>query len=294
MKIQVRKWLIVVTTLFSLMFVVVGLEAKKGGKPGNPGDTSGEAAALNCELANDADDTVLSDDYGPYMDGVDKVGCGHSGTNSTYGIQLNTVSKGAIKRAIRKIDLAFGYCIQDYDCESIPPDFLNKATNPDDMEDVWIGTGPYPDMEHISLLGQGLHDLKFHMSPQGLADRYVVQLMSSDKFPSDLGTGGWCNLKNNLELDWYNDAKTMEDMTVCIWPDGNDADSRPDGYTITTGDIIEAHCPETSPMETPPVVTPRFREATICSTFGDSACDGDMCNVLGTVPLQFTLHATYQ
>ena len=36
MKIQARKWLIVIATLVSLMFVVTGLEAKKPEKPDKP------------------------------------------------------------------------------------------------------------------------------------------------------------------------------------------------------------------------------------------------------------------
>ena len=78
----------------------------------------------------------------------------------------NTVSKGAIKRAIRKIDLAFGPCIKDYDCETIPPEFFEESLILEDMEDVWIGTGPYPGMGNISLLPPGNHEIKFHMSPK--------------------------------------------------------------------------------------------------------------------------------
>jgi hypothetical protein len=244
---------------------------------------SGVEAALNCELVTVQGGTFLSDGLGLYEDGVDKVACGHSGTNSTYGIQLNTVSKGAIKRAIRKIDLAFGSCILDYDCVSIPPEFLEEASNPEDMEDVWIGTGPYPEMDHISLLPPGNHEMKSHIVPQGYADRFVIQLISRDPFPPELGQGLWCNMENS-DFVWA-DAATVEDMTVCIWPDDN-GDSLPDGYTITTGD--------TNCLTTWPQVIPREREATICSTAGDHPCDPDMCNVLGTVPLQLTLHATYQ
>ena len=132
--------------------------------------------------------------------------------------------------------------------------------------------------------------MKFHMSPKGYADRFVIQLMSADPFPLELGQGGLCNMNLNLDFDWIN-AKTVEDMTVCIWPDGSDADSRPDGYTITTGVIDEEDCLNPSPV---PEVAPGVRYASICSTAGSHDCDPDMCNLLGTVPLQLTFHATYQ
>jgi hypothetical protein len=153
------------------------------------------------------------------------------------------------------------------------------------MEDVWIGTGPYPWMDHIQLMPEGKHEMKSHLVPQGMADLLVVQLMSADPFPPELGQGLWCNLEQNPEYNWSH-AKTIEDMTVCIWPD-NDGDSLPDGYTITTGD--------TDCLTPWPEVTPRDRIATICSTAGPLTCDGsDMCNLLGWVPFQMTLHATYQ
>jgi hypothetical protein len=287
MKIQISKWLVVIATFVSLMFVVTGLEAAKGGggKPDKPGPSDSETGALNCVLLNDVGGTVQNDGLGEYMDGVDKVACGHGPTDSAYGIQLNTVSKGALKRAIRKIDLAFGSCIEDYACKFLPNALLGVAGGVADMEDVWIGTGPYPGMDHISLLDTGKYAMKSHMSLLGFADRFVIQLMSADPFPPELGQGGWCKLEQNPEFEW-SDAATAEDMTVCIWPDDN-GDSRPDGYTITTG--------STACSTTWPAVTPGYREATICSTAGPYTCDGsDMCNLLGTVPLQLTLHATYQ
>ena len=302
MKSQIHKRLALVAMLISLVFAVTNVTAKK---PAKPDKTDGVAAALNCELLSESGDTVLSDGLGQYVGGVDKVACGTGGTvqPNLSGISLSTVSKGAIKRAIRKIDLAFGECSgpDGNACRHVPDAFLLKAASDEEveeMEDVWIGTGPYPDdpeMGHIQLMAPGTYEMKFHMSPLGLADRFVIQLMNRDEFPSELGQGGWCSLEHNPNFEWV-DAATEEDMTVCIWPDGNDADSLPDGYTITTGDITEADCAGTLTMETPPAVTPRSREATICSTVAgdDFACDGDMCNLLGTVPLQLTLHAAYQ
>jgi len=294
MKIQISKWLIVIATLVSLMFVVVGLEAKKGGGGKPPDSTDGVAAALNCVLVTDAGDTVRKDGLGPYEGGVDKVGCGHSGTLSTYGIQLNSVSKGTIKKAIRKIDLAFGEC-DGPSCQFVPAELLKQAQDDDveDMENVWIGTGPYPGMDHISLLTPGkTYEMKSHIAPLGFADRFVIQLMHSEDFPPELGQGGWCNLEQNPDLVWEEDIRTDEDMTVCIWPDSN-GDSLPDGYTITTGDFTDEDCLAIQPP-TPPLVTGRFRTATICSTAGPYPCDGGMCNLLGKVPVQLTLHATYQ
>lgn len=286
MKTQARKCLVVVAMLVPLIFVATGLEAKKPVKPDTPDDDV--TGALNCELVTDGSDTVLNDGLGTYMDGEDKVACAHGGTTqpNLSGIQLNTISKGPIKRAVRKIDLAFGECVGPA-CEYVPLGFLETAQDIDDMEDIWIGTGPYPDdpeMTHIQLMAPGKWEMKSHMSPQGLADRFVVQLMNREEFPAELGQGGWCNLDNHPVFTWA-DAKTTEDITVCIWPD-NDGNSFPDGYTITTGD--------TDCLTTWPSVMPRERIATICSTTGPESCDGDMCNLLGTVPLQFTLHATYQ
>jgi len=296
MKIQFSKSLLIIATFISLLFVAAGLEAKKGGggKPDKPGHTDGEAAALNCELVTDPFDTVRNDGLGAYQDGGDKVACGHGGTvqPNLSGIGLNTVSKGAIKRAIRKIDLAFGDCVGPdgvSECEYIPEEFLSQADSVEDMEDVWIGTGPYPDdpeMTHIQLMDPGVYEMKSHIVPLGFADRYVIQLMNREVFPTELSQGQWCKLEENPDFGWE-DTQPSQDMTVYIWPDGNDNNSLPDGYTITTGTIGD-----TSTM--PPEVIPGPRTGTICSAAGPYPCDGDLCNLLGTVPVQLTLHATYQ
>jgi len=75
MKIQISKWLIVIATLVSLMFVVTGLEAKKGGggKPDKPDQTKAECI-------------IFTGDY--FGDEVVEGCCPNDGPFPEYGMTL--------------------------------------------------------------------------------------------------------------------------------------------------------------------------------------------------------------
>jgi hypothetical protein len=82
----------------------------------------------------------------------------------------------------------------------------------------------------------------------------------------------------------------MQDVSVYLWEDGDDADNLPDGYTVSTGTIVDLG------VEGPPGVNsaaPLY--AAVCSSIGPDTCGNPRapsnCNFLGYVPVQFTMHA---
>lgn len=76
MKIQARKWLIVIATLVSLMFVVTGLEAKKPEKPDKPDQIKAE-----CIVFTGALDTVEGSEV---IEGC----CPNAGPFPVYGMTV--------------------------------------------------------------------------------------------------------------------------------------------------------------------------------------------------------------
>jgi hypothetical protein len=259
---------------------------KKGGTVFN-----GEDTPLDCVLMdNDYEppgltpDTMLSDGNGVYMDGEQRVACSTGGLAqpNTSGLVFDAQTKGPARKAIRKVDLALGVCDPTkVDCNYVPAALLT-ASSFEDIENVTMSAWPFPEQGPIQMMGAGKsHEVAFRIGVPHDGGRYGIQLMSRT-IPEEFHQGVFCDLHDP------NDAKTTEDVTVYIWPDGSDEDEFPDGYTVTTGEIDD------SVTTSPPRVIPGTREAAICSNLGPMTCggpsDGDLCNKLGTVPLQFTLH----
>ena len=86
---------------------------------------------------------------------------------------------------------------------------------------------------------------------------------------------------------------TFDDATLYTWPDG-DGDGRPDGYTLTTAEVLNTG------VFPPTVTTAGTRIATLCSNEGidGSDCGGaggsDLCQLISQVEMQFTWHAETQ
>jgi len=82
----------------------------------------------------------------------------------------------------------------------------------------------------------------------------------------------------------------VQDVTVYLWPDKDD-DNLPDGYTVTTGVITDIG----DPPVTLPTTSDVPRVAAICSSIGPEPCGNpqapSLCNFLGYVDMQLTLHA---
>jgi hypothetical protein len=271
------------------------LETGSGGGNSNPYD--GEDIPLDCEIVNSntngsggsVTNHVRNDGLGLYRDGEDKVGCGTGGTvqPNLSGIFFNSFNKGPAKRAVRKIDIAFGPCVGS-GCSYVPAELFGPTGATDDLEDVTIGTHPFPEQGHLQLMDPGEHKMASRIAPKAFAHRFSIQFMER-AMPGDFHQGIWCDLSYHPTLK-PEDAGS-EDMTVYLWPD-NDGDDLPDGYTITTGTIDD------SVNQSPPDVIADTRIGTICSSTGPLACagpsDGDLCNLLGHVEVGFTIHARNQ
>lgn len=252
---------------------------------GDGGD-SGDSIPLDCTVVDQVDPltgAVLSDGEGVYADGIRKVLCSTGGTTqpNLSGIAMNSVAQGPVKKADRKIDLAFlGGCLAGNDCgdaPAVPGEFFTAGT----LEDAGIGVRPYPEQDHIQNLAPGLsYEMAARIFPSGYAERWSFQLMGR-VMPSEFHQGVWCDLEQNPNFD--PDDAISQDTTVYIWDDGT-------GYTVTTGTI-------TGPGS-PPAVSPGTRVATLCSNAGPVECGGpsnsDLCNLRGQVAVQFTLHAAHQ
>ena len=252
---------------------------------GGSGGDSGEAIPLVCTLSDLLDDTLFSDTGASYVDGTDKVGCATGGTTqpNLSGVALDTVTKGPEKRAVRFYDLALNPCVIDNECNVAPPEIFTFG----DLESGLVAATPYPEQDHIQNLTPGeSYSMAGRIALSGFADRWNLQLMGR-VIPPEFHQGIFCDLEQNPGFDPA-DA-ISEDVTVYLWPD-DDSNGVADGYTITTGTIASAG--------SPPLVNPGVRLATICSNSGSVACggpdNGDLCNLIGQVEVQFTLHTENQ
>jgi hypothetical protein len=263
---------------------------------GNTNPYDGEDIALDCRIVNSlqddqgiaVDNNVLHDGDDLYREGVDKVSCRIGGTvqPNPSGIALSTVSKGPLKRAIRKIDLALGPCVGEF-CGHIPAELLGLATSFETLQDVTIAASPYPEQDYIQLMEPGEHPFSLRIAPKGYANRYTIQLMGR-VIPPEFHQGVYCDLEQNPDLSPYN--AISDDVSVFIWPRQGPVDL-PAGYTITTGAIADASV-------TPPVIEAGSRLGAVCSNDGPQVCggpsNGDLCNLLGFVEVRLTIHATNQ
>lgn len=281
-----------IITLFGLLLAASGAWAHCAGKHsgnhphcggGGDGGDSGDPYPLICTITDDAGDTVRSDGLGDYVDGDDRAECTTGGTTqpNASGLLLDTIAHGPIKRAIRKIDLAFNGCAVDNDCNIAPLEFFQAGATSDDMEDMHISLRPYPEDGHIqNLPADDFYSMALSIGLEGYAERWAFQIRARE-VPPEWNDGAWCKPANPA------DAVTDFDVNVYLWPDAN-SDGTPDGYTVTTGTFDDTSVQ-------PPIVTPGATRAVFCSNVGPISCDGtasgNMCNILGEVDVQFTWHS---
>jgi hypothetical protein len=258
---------------------------QKGGS-GNQNLEDGEIISLDCTLTpRHAGDNVFSDGNDLYVDGSEKVACRTGGVAqpNLSGIRFDTLTKGSYRKAIRGVDLAFSGCAVDRDCGVLPPSLFALANSSDDLEIVNFGVRPYPEQGDVQLLPPDtVHEMAMRIGLAGYADRFSIQFLGRHPFPVNFHQGVWCDLEQNPDFD-PEDAVT-QNVSVHLWPD-NDGDGIADGYTITTGTFDSNVSPTT--------LTHNPRRAAICSNVGQHVClgpsDGDLCNLIGEVDVQFTL-----
>lgn len=277
----------------------------KGSHAGDPGCGGGGGGGASsdtqiypqdCTFLDAVDDTIRSDGLFPYyQDGVDKVRCstGNSkDTSNTSRLGLNTVSKGNIRNAIRKVDFVIdeSTCSKSVGCARVPDGVFAAAASPDDMEDARFAVQAYAGTEglavpHIQDLTPGnSYEVSLEFALLGTAERWSFQMLGRS-LPPDFKQGLKC------DLDVPSDAVT-EDVTLYVWPD-DDADGVPDGYTVTTGLIDDT-------STTPPTVISGSRKATLCSNVDadGNTCGGpgssNLCYLVSKMDVQFTWHAQNQ
>lgn len=259
----------------------------KVGSGGNNNPYDGEDIPLVCALADDANDSVHSDDSGDYIDGVDKVSCTTGGIAQPNfsPLSLNTVDRGPSKKAIRHVDLVFDSCVDvtPGGCAMLPCQIFDPSVNPgqpecDALEGMNIVVEPHPESQnHIQFMGTDMvNEVPARIIVKGTSMDFIISMIG------DTGEGQvglpWCGDPDDAE-----DAET-EDVSVWNHPDG-DSDGLPDGYTVTTHRL--------TPVNSPTNEVEDFRLGMICSRSGPINCEGpaggNACNLLARVAVQFTL-----
>lgn len=175
--------------------------------------------------------------------------------------------------------------------------------NMDEMEPIRINVRPYRNdqtEDGIHLLTPGeTYQIGMRFSIPGM-ERTSFSIASQWYPDNESFTGIGCETGFNPEIlanapplveDETGDPVPlgMQDVSVYLWEDG-DGDELPDGYTVTTGTIVDPGA------EGPPGVDPIVpRYAAVCSSIGPDVCGNPRapsnCNFLGYVPVQFTMHA---
>jgi hypothetical protein len=235
-----------------------------------------------------ADDNVISDGGGFYVDGQERVKCstGDLRGQNLSGIGLGTMAKGNINKfRERQLDMAFSSSNEEgyiaYPTEGLPDSFFNYGDgNPEtfDTEDAWLAVRPYEDQGHIQNLPPGLYRMALDIRFLAADYRFVLS-MASRAVPDDRFQGVVCDITPQ------SDAET-DDVSVIVWA----PEDAPNRYTVTTGQVEFDEEYQTW------VITDGATRAALCSSVPiDGVCGGpgssDMCNKMGWVDVQFTLHA---
>jgi len=266
-------------------------------------------------------DRLLSDqdiDGTKYSDAVDKVDCSIDGPSTPWPIRLGLGVKGRPENSVRKVDVNLGPFVLPVGFKDIPgvnpdrvgdtqdlsddyPSLFEPATegnagfpNMDDMEPIRIGVRPYRDdpnqtADGIHLLPPGTsYEMGLRINFPG-TEHFNFSVASQWYEGNESFTGIGCETGFEQQILENAPDGHMQDVSVYLWLDGNDADDLPDGYTVSTGVI-------TKPAgEGPPLVSAGTRYAAVCSSVGPAVCGNPQapsnCNFLGYVPVTFTMHA---
>jgi len=281
---------------------------------GNWGDLEGE--------------TIKGDKLGEYKDAVDKINCSIEGPSEPWPIRLGVGVKGNGANSVRKVDINLGDLDLDFempdelrvaltedqqlqlgskdDLSDYPTLFEAAASDNDDpnmneMDLIRLGVRPYRNPEDqqtadgIHLLTPGeIYEMGMRFSIPG-TEHFNFSIASKWYEGNESFTGIGCEtgfenqiLANAPPVAEGGDSG-MQDVSVYLWLDGDDADDLPDGYTVSTGQIIKPN------SEGPPTIDSGLRYAAVCSSVGPAVCGNphapSNCNFLGYVPVTFTMHA---
>lgn len=265
-------------------------------KDGSTGNDDKVGRAMICTLNEDQDlnATVMDDGDPVYENNVDDVLCisgdvvGDNFSPLRFANFPGTNPK-QVQFAKRFLDLAFGSCIptdpSDSDC-NLPSKLTDAAT----LDTAYVHVAPYEN--HIHLMDPGLHGMFMRIDPRDFAQRYSIQMSNRD--PD----------KNNNFLCYSDipDYDITDDINVFVWEDGTYSgvgDGLPDGYTVTTGIILEVESAGNPPTVVYP--DPGYAEALMCSNIGpngercaDPKNRDDLCFIRGKVAIRFTMHMVYK
>lgn len=241
-----------------------------------------------------------------YVSGLENVLC-HSGgviQGRLAGLRMRTESGGNYRTVLRFLDLTLDHPACESEdppvagCWSLEDPLLTrlptelKVASPDLVK---LDVAPYEDVlghDHIQLMAPGLYQMRMHLEPLNLPERYMIRMMDRTELPPGQLPGFTCP---------FDVGSASDDVNVYIWRDGvfsgTEPDGLPDGYTVSTGVIT----PWSESFEAPPTVSPGWAEGLICSNIsltGEPCASkrekNSLCHNLGKVPLRFTLHMQYQ
>lgn len=271
--------------------------------PDDGGNDSGTDLKLSCDFLDEVDDNVLSDGDGPYIDGVEKVGCSTGGTTqpNLSGILLDAGTKGKFRPGDRFLDLAFAEC-EGTDCYQIADDSNGDGVLDDGLpasifevdsdgigEQFWITVRPYRlGQDHIQELpaGEYVMAVRFNLNQDPNGSRIVINLAARD-VRGDQFQGTLCDLgESGTNATLATDALVLTNPDSAIGRfvvttvDGiGDDDIIVNGEVATEGDhgfMKAAICSNIPPLE-----------GVVC----DGADNSGLCNFHGFVNVRFTMAA---
>jgi hypothetical protein len=259
--------------------------------PDDGGKDSGTDLKLSCLFLDEDGDTLLSDGAGPYVDGVDNVGCSTGGTTqpNLSGIGLDASSKGKFRPGDRYLDLVFTECTGG-NCYKIKPDSDGDGVLDDGLpasifeedtleigEKFWLTVRPYRDGQgHIQELPDAEYRMavRFNLKQDARGPRIVISLAARD-IRGDKFQGTLCDLG-----DPGTDITLDRDALVIV---SSDPVNR---FIVTTVDGDN----DTNDKG--------FMKAAICSNIPpaegatcEGADDSGLCNFHGFVNVRFTMTA---
>lgn len=195
----------------------------------------------------------------------------------------------------------------------------DQVPDMDKMDTLLLQVRPYrkdPDQttESIHRLTPGkVYGMGMNFAVAGMGiDRFSISVAAQHYVGNENFTGIACETDEDDAINYANGQLIlanappaeaggewgMQDVSVYLWLDGDDADDLPDGYSVTTGTFeLDGGAVLLDPDTGYPVIEPgpKSKYAAVCSAVGPLVCGNPKtpsnCNFLGYVPVQFTMHA---